>query len=400
MPRRPQRRPHLRGHAGQVLEAALTTGLNPFAQITRVITRPSFTKTVKTDEDIPASWKRKAETPTMSPVTKRFKESLSISPGSAKMAQQGEGKGSGNNGALKETPVDDPFNIQRGPPDYSFATLPFVEDRIVSANFFMRQHTFRMTSPYDTIVSTGSADLNPGSGSALASVAASDAADPSATKARWFELYASMYKYYHVIACRWHITIENQSTQPMWVHEYYGNGVERPSDASNVDMMLWRDTKSHYVGPVATAISSSGYSERNEIPAGENMETDGVAGTAVNYETSNHVVARGPSCILQLSGEYRPGDADREIRTDELVENWTLVNTNPKLPERLNIRIRNQQEGLPAVAGDALNYQTLLTYRIFSRIEYLVEFRELQDGLKYPVAKQPATFTIVTDTRS
>nr|QJI53851.1 MAG: capsid protein [Parvo-like hybrid virus UC4] len=397
MPRRPQRHPYLRGHARNVVEAIIKTGANPFAQFTRFAAKPSPTKTVRVADDIPASWKRK-ESPIMAPAAKRQKTSLPDLQATVNM--ESNAHGSGTDAGLKETPVDDPFNVQRGPPDYSFATLPYVLDSVQSANQWMRQHTFRMTSPYDALVTALNQDYNVGAGTTTIYTASTDAADVTGNKARWFDLYASMYKYYHVIACRWHVTIENQTMQPIWVHQYYGNATERPIDASNVDMMLWRDTKSYYVGPVANAISASGYAERNEIPAGANDETDVVTGTGANYESANHVAAKGPSYILQLAGEYRPGDADREIRTDNLVENWTLCSTNPALPERLNIRVRGQQESINQAAGDASNYNTLLTYRMFTRIEYLVEFKELNDGLKYPVATQPAVFSITTSTRA
>lgn len=397
MPRRPQRHPYLRRHARNVVEAIINTGANPFAQFTRFAAKPSPTKTVRVADDIPASWKRK-DSPIMAPAAKRQKTSLPDLQPAAKM--ESNAHGSGTDAGLKETPVDDPFNIQRGPPDYSFATLPYVLDSVYSATQFMRQHTFRMTSPYDALVTSSAVDINPGAGTTFAYTAVTDAGDVTVNKARWFDLYASMYKYYHVIACRWHVTIENQSMQPIWVHQYYGNATERPNDASNVDMMLWRDTKSYYVGPIANAVSASGYAERNEIPAGDNDENAANAGVPVNYETGNHVAAKGPSYILQLAGEYRPGDADREIRTDNLVENWTLCSTNPALPERLNLRVKGQQESVNPAAGDAFSYNQLITYRMFTRIEYLVEFKELNDGLKYPTARQPAVFTITTNTRS
>lgn len=399
MPRRPQRRPHLRGHVGQVLEAALTTGVNPFAQFTRIITKPSSTKTVKTDEDIPASWKRKRDTPVMAPSVKKLKAALSNLPSSTQ--DKMDGKGSGKDQGLTETPVDDPFNVQRGPPDYSFCTLPFIQDVTVSSDRWMRQHTFRMTSPYDVVVEeSGTADYNSGTGTTNIADHFTDAADSTAVKARWFDFYASMYKYYHVIACRWHITFENQMTEPLWVHEYYGNATERPRLANNQDMLLWADTKSHYVGPVANAILVGGYAERNELPSVENDDMNAnTGGTAANYETSNHVAPRGPSNILQISGEYRPGDFDREIHTDNLVENWSLVTSNPALTERLNIRVRPHRDTVNPAAGNTSDYGRILTYRLFTRIEYLVEFKELKDGLKFPVSKQPATLTVVTESR-
>ena len=177
MPRRPQRRPHLRGHVQDLVEAVITTAGNPFAQFTRFGSRPSSTKKVQTDEDIPASWKRKHETPVMAPapgpVPKKLKaqgkpmikpsptktkESLldlrsSVNNEKALIAMSSKTEtGSGNDAGLKETPVDDPFNIQRGPPDYSFATLPYVQDFTVSAPRWKTQHTYRMTSPYDCVI--------------------------------------------------------------------------------------------------------------------------------------------------------------------------------------------------------------------------------------------------------
>ena len=41
----------------------------------------------------------------------------------------GDGAGSGNNLGLKETPIDDVINVSRGPPDYTFASLPYVSTR-------------------------------------------------------------------------------------------------------------------------------------------------------------------------------------------------------------------------------------------------------------------------------
>ncbi|KAK1937132.1 Capsid protein VP1 [Phytophthora citrophthora] len=40
-----------------------------------------------------------------------------------------DGEGSGNDAGLKETPVDNPYIVYRGPPDYSFCSLPFTETR-------------------------------------------------------------------------------------------------------------------------------------------------------------------------------------------------------------------------------------------------------------------------------
>lgn len=412
MPRRPQRN-RLRGHAADVVEAVFTNAVNPFAQFQRLVQKPSPTKTITSTTDIPESWKRKrddwttpekkrkVDSPVMSPnMEKVIKKSLPILTSQAHMSGSGSGKmdgdGSGKEPGLKETPIDDPFNIQRGPPDYTFATLPYIHDNVNSSQLWTQTHTFRMTSPYDCQQTRFVTDLNTGSGTAQATYPGADSTDTVYSPARWFNLYASMYKYYHVIATRWHLTFENQSTQPLWVHYFYQNDVDRPQTATNADMLLWKDCHSHYVGPVAHAIMAGGYTERNDIATGDNEESANQFGQLANYETQNHVVSRGASNVLQISGEYRTGDFDREIRTDNLVENWTLCTTNPALPEKLQFRIRPQGDSINI--NNTANYSSLLTYRFMLRIEYLVEFKELKDGLKYPISSQPATYSIVTST--
>ena len=111
------------------------------------------------------------------------------------------GGGSGNPAGLRETPIDFPDRkhpVQRGPPDYTFATLPFIRDVRVTTTRWVLDHGYRMTSPYDpSITQASSSDLNAGTGTAFAStVEASDASDVTQTPARWFDFYSTMYNYY------------------------------------------------------------------------------------------------------------------------------------------------------------------------------------------------------------
>ena len=307
-----------------------------------------------------------------------------------------EGTGSGNDAGLSETPIDEITSIHRGPPNYTFASLPWYYDRQdYVTNTSTHGWTFRMTSPYDVSVTGTIQDDNVGAGENKNVVMATAEPDGSAQSARWFDFYKSIYKFYHVISCRWHLSIENMATEPIWVHTYYSNEVDRPRLATNRDILMWPDVKSHYVGAAANAILSTGLTETGHAnPSAENAETGGALAGAINFEDGNLVTPRGPSNILVTSGTYKPGDYKRDIRLDSEVENWTSVTTNPALSERFSFRVKPQWDAQNLAAGDANNYGRTLNYRWVFKCEYLVEFKELQDGIKYPIQDQPLTITI------
>lgn len=315
---------------------------------------------------------------------------------SASIKTMADGGGSGQEAGLRETPVDevDVYNIQRGPPDYCFSTLPYIRWGHVSLSRWMDSLSYRMTSPYDVRIAQSSTDLNPDATGAT-TVTTTSTTEPDGTNetARWFNFYAGMYNYYHVVSCRWWLTIENLTGEPMWVHQFYSNLTAPPEGASNTDMMLWKDTKSYCLGAQYAAVTSGAVIESAEIPINnENYENGNSTSANTNYEADNHVTRRGPSPVLQLHGEYRTGDYNREIKSDSEVENWTATTANPALSERLHFRIRPENEALSIT--NTTVYDKTLRYKYMFRCEYLVEFKELQDGLRYPVTRQPLTVTI------
>lgn len=302
-------------------------------------------------------------------------------------------------GGLKETPVDDVYRVFRGPPDYTFASLPFFQT--VTHGTLGAQHSndisFRMTSPLDAVIDQTFIDFNAGAGSTTISIPATDAGDTLnvQNKARWFDFYAGMYKYYHVVSARWKMVFENMSNDLIYVHKMHYNDQLPPVGATNQDILQWADCESHLVGTHAVAIVNTGFTEANETQANEALET-GTVSTTVNYETNNHVQSKralGP--VLQLSGDYQPGQFNRQIRLDADVENWTAVTALPKLPERLLFRVKNYNDAYSN--NSASSYDRSVRYRYHFSIEYLVEFKELKDGLKYPVQRQPLIITIQND---
>lgn len=308
---------------------------------------------------------------------------------------KGEG-GSNNAQGLTETPVDHVVNVTRGPPDYTFVSLPIIREEYVNESFWSRDHTWRMTSPYDTFVTRGGTqDLNTGAGTATVDAQLVDggAGDNTAQSCRWFSFYAGMYNYYHTVSCRWVCTIENYSSFPFYVHEIYHNETEPPPGATNHDMMLWPGVKSHYVGTHAQAMTSTGRVERNDKPSAtaENRE-DATMQSGDDVETTNEITSRGLGPVLTISGSYEPGDFKRLIHLDSMVENWTSVTGNPALSERLTLRIRHASDGISL--NSANSYDKTLVYNIKMKCEYLVEFKELKMQLRFPIQRQPITVTL------
>lgn len=305
--------------------------------------------------------------------------------------------GSGNEAGLAETPIDRVTHVSRGPADHQFASLPYIRDLLQSHTSWSRDLAFRMTSPYDpAMTNAGSTDLNAGTGSAIAIPPVSlDSADTSITSARWYDYYASQYNYYHVVSARWHCTIENLKTDPLWVHWMYYSDEIPPIAATNEDMLNWKDCHSHYLGPAASAVSNTGTISTNERIVGfSNVEGNGAA-SGTNYTAGDMVQSIGPKSVLTLSGSYKPGQFQRQIRQDADVENWTAVNANPALPERLLFRFKAPWDGLDT--NDSAVYDRLVKYRLYFRVEYLVEFKELIPALRWPVERQPAFVTSSTN---
>lgn len=348
--------------------------------------------TIPDDEDQPESDPKRAKT---SPNVMPFSNSPPNTPTTRMSGGSRDGQGSGNAQGTKETPVDEIVNVTRGPPNYTFASLPYYYDRICTVTQWNDEWAFRMTSPYDCSVSSSYTDLNAGTGTATVVTQAADGSDASAQTARWYNMYAGLYNYYHVVSCKWTMMIENLSTEGIWCHQMYHNDTQPPTGASNQDMLHWPDCKSHYIGPIGHAITSAGVREHNEmVDDMENYEpsTQGPSGITPNFDTTNHISARGQSNIIEFGGSYAPGDFNREIHLDSEVENWTAVTTNPALTERCMFRIRPQWDTIGT--NNTGVYDRPLSYRFIYRCDYLVEFKELKDGLRWPVNKQPITISI------
>ena len=214
--------------------------------------------------------------------------------------------------------------------------------------------------------------------------------------ARWYDFYSTMYNYYHVVGARWHMTIENLAQEPLWCHWMYCNDEYPPEGATNEDIQCWHDAHSHFIGSHAVMITSVGSIESNQSNSNvTNVEGAATAANNPNYETGNHVQSKGIGPILKLAGEYKPGDFRRQIHLDSEIENWTAVTANPSLPERLLFRFKPYWNAIDT--NNATVYDRFMNFRYTFRIDYLVEFKELKVGLRWPVERQPITAVVVNN---
>lgn len=306
--------------------------------------------------------------------------------------------GSGNQAGLKETPIDDVGHVERGPPEYTFASLPYYRDHRNVNTYWGQDIGFRMTSPLDPSIDAITAvDLNAGAGTVtFIPLQASDASDTTQVSARWFDFYASLYNYYHVIAAKWHVTIENLSSEPIWCHQFYCNDEYPPQGATNEDIQCWKDAESHFVGTHAVAMTTNGIVGAQQSNSNaNNVEGAASSGTNYNYLSGNMVQSKALGPLLKLSGTYNPGDFKRQIHLDAEIENWTAVTANPLLPERLVFRFKPYWNAIDT--NNASSYDRTIQFRMTFKIDYLVEFKELKVGLRWPVERQPVTAAIVNN---
>lgn len=292
----------------------------------------------------------------------------------------------------QETGLDEiDWKVFRGPPDYTHVSLPAIfVNNINLTEYKIYEAGIRLTSPYEPFYSTQSTQVGVVSGAAVALKA--NGVSPFNTQ--FYGLYQSMYNYYSVMGCRYTITAENYGSEPIWMHLMHYNQESPPLNASNEDIQLWKGTTSYYMTPHATFYGAATGGLRLAT-VGYNVEDTGISttGDTANSGTNgSYGVSRQNNAVIVHSDRYKSGDFRREIALDDDISTWTSVNSSPSYPENLLIRF-NTDEASTGLAGDSGTRNRRLQINLRIKVEYLVEFKELQSAIRYPVLRDPITVT-------
>ena len=296
----------------------------------------------------------------------------------------------------QETPLDPikrDWQIFRGPPDYTHASLASIYASNIQVDAKSFDIGLRLTSPYQPWMSTTTSDLNPGAG--VTTVYTANHAGSLGFQTQYWDFYATMYEYYSVLACRYHISIENYSPDTLWMHILEYNQTLPPANASNEDMCLWKDCKSYRLTPFAQFYS--GTSGHHLETSNENVEWEPTLGPNYNTEYASYAVSRQNGAVKTVSGEYEAGGTRREIALDNSISTWTRTNTSPAYPEHLLIRVATEEAstGSLTAQGDNATRDRHIKFNVRVEVEYLVEFRQLNDAVRWPTRRDPIT-TVLT----
>lgn len=294
------------------------------------------------------------------------------------------------------------WEIHRGPPNYTHVVLPWVyEQKSSLVGLYSYDYGIRMTSVYDPFITSTGTDQNSGAGTAMAYRLENEATDSrfsSGYGVGFWDYYKGLYKYYSVLGCRYKIRVENLSNERFYVHTMFINDTDPPSEASNWDMMMWQGVKSHLLHPIHRW-ANGGVVNMNESNGIMIDDEDTMTAPGTYNNTGAYIGNPVGSSFAYIAGEYRPGDHQHEVHQDDDVEIFTPVTRNPTLREALLLRLRPYDNATYPTAGDANTYQRELSWNITIECEYLCEFKELDQRLRWPVSRNPLGVTISTNPR-
>jgi hypothetical protein len=273
----------------------------------------------------------------------------------------------GPNSVSKETPISPYPTLSYGLQETHTTILPWTGWLTVACNSSTQvpiQLKLRMNTPYDmvdtqiqTSPSAGAAFTAPGfygypsqAGGLRAASGGEypeqfNAGTSAGERPAWRDFWGAIYDYYTVLGCEYKIVIENPNTgagSAIMVYENIDTYSDTATSTGNTmpisnqaDMLAYKNVKEHRVAP--------------------------------NDSRQNNITI--------ISGQYRPGQAKRNIINDGDVKTWTKTTaTLPNLKETLTLNF----------VRHPMAYGTLFNANIQISLKYIVQFKDLKIQARYP----------------
>lgn len=173
------------------------------------------------------------------------------------------------------------------------------------------------------------------------------------------DYWTKFYEYYHVLGCEYELVIDNISGQV--------------AD----DVLLGTMLCTKEVPPKTMSING------NEVEVS--------AFEALNWKkTKWHCITSDPESGRNryiIKGQYKTGDAGRDVHEDGDVNTWTQVGNNPTLPETLRIFAYRHPLSQWQTENDVQN----TTLNIMVKMKLICQFKDLKRKFKFPTGYNYAT---------
>lgn len=190
----------------------------------------------------------------------------------------------------------------------------------------------------------------------------------------WRETWLQMYQAYTVLACHWSVTMTNETTGNdvndnticKYYYEAYGasdNTGRPPKDANLLDMAAW-----------------------------ENINTVVIPCIRGKDNTGENAIAPQKPGTQTISGTWRPGMVQRNVKNDGDIKTWTDITAGGDAP--------NYNEILTIQFGkDPLSYGShSIMGQIHVTLKYTVQFKDQSQYLRWPTQGKAGGQVIWPDT--
>lgn len=249
----------------------------------------------------------------------------------------------------------------------------------ISQNNGVNRFKLRMNSIYDII--NASFLSNYAEGNATTSDTQNGTINQPQMRAYW----ASIYKYYTVVACkykvRFRLTTDTRTDSAVMIYQYEHTQTDPPLFDGGGTNVLSHDYRQHHPNCRFKQLETHGgfATETSDAIEVISNATGPEPPTKVYNYTGGNTYAEPwqPNTqrnMCEFSGIYHYGDINHEILDDDNLENWTQMGETPKAFENHTYIIQHSPyaQAVVALAG---------TYWL--DLEYIVQLKDLTMGYKY-----------------